>query len=231
MALGTDGLAQAPGRWSKVAPMFGVLFVVFVAASVIVSGNAPASNASTASILHFYRTHKNQTAIAALLIPPAVVFGLIWFSYLRTWLQRRDVDPRWGIVTFAGGVLFAVTGGIAGGVLIALSDAPTHLTDSSAQTLNFLQSDMPSMLASMAFGVMAIAASVAIIKSALLPTWLGWLSLVLGILAVLPVGDFFALPAIGVWTLILVGVIWFRSDPDGTYTPRRANDAPVHAMQ
>ena len=70
MALGTDGLAQAPGRWSKIAPMFGVLFVVFVAASVIVSGNAPASNASTASILHFYRTHKNQTAIAALLIPP-----------------------------------------------------------------------------------------------------------------------------------------------------------------
>ena len=124
-----------------------------------------------------------------------------------------------------------MTGGIAGGVLIALSDAPTHLTDSSAQTLNFLQSDMPSMLASMAFGVMAIAASVAIIKSALLPTWLGWLSLVLGILAVIPVGDFFALPAIGVWTLIVVGVIWFRSDPDGTYTPMSANDAPVHAIQ
>jgi hypothetical protein len=200
------------------------LFVLFVVASVLVGGNTPATNASAVSILHYYRTHKHQVGISALLIPPAVVFGLIWFSYLRNWLQRRDVDPRWGILTFAGGVIFAVTGGLAGGVLIALNDAPDHLTLSSAQTLNFLQSDITSMLASMAFGVMAIAAGVAILKSALLPTWLG-------ILGVLPFGDFFALPAIGVWTLILVGVIWFRSDPDGTLAPVKANDAPVHVIQ
>jgi nucleoside recognition membrane protein YjiH len=87
-----------------------------------------------------------------------------------------------------------VTGGVAGGVLIALNDAPDHLTASSAQTLNFLQSDIPSMLASMAFGVMAIAAGVAIVKSTLLPTWLGWVSLVLGILGIVPIGDFFGSP-------------------------------------
>ena len=67
----------------------------------------------------------------------------------------------------------------------------------------------------MAFGVMAIAAGVAMLKSALLPTWLGWVSLVLGILGVVPVGDFFALPAIGIWTLIVAGVVYFRVDPDG----------------
>jgi hypothetical protein len=215
MASVTDGPSQVPGRWSKIAPLFGLLFVVFVVASIVVA-NVPASNASPVSILHYYRTHKNQVVISALLIPPAVVFGLIWFSYLRTWLQRRDVDHRWGTITFAGGILFAVTGGSVGGVLISLGDAPDHLTLSSAQTLNFLQNDLPSMLGSMAFGVMAVAAGVAILKSALLPTWLGWVSLVLGILGVLPVGDFFALPAIGIWTLIVVGVIWFRTDPDGS---------------
>ncbi|MGD0042479.1 MAG: hypothetical protein ABSE84_19085, partial [Isosphaeraceae bacterium] len=100
--------------WSKIAPLFGLLFVLFVVGSVFAAPNTPATNASTASILHYYRTHKNQVGISALLIPPAVVFGLIWFSYLRSWLQRRDVDQRWGIITFAGGVLFAVTGGVAG---------------------------------------------------------------------------------------------------------------------
>jgi hypothetical protein len=231
MALAGASPSQAPGRWSKIAPLFGLLFVLFVLASVLVGGNTPATNASQVSILHYYRTHKHQVGISALLIPPAVVFGLIWFSYLRNWLQRRDVDPRWGILTFAGGVLFAVTGGIAGGVLIALNDAPDHLTLSSAQTLNYLQSDMTSILGSMAFGLMAIAAGVAILKSAVLPTWLGWVSLVLGILGLLPFGDFFALPAIGVWTLILVGVIWFRSDPDGTLTPSKANDTPAQVIQ
>ncbi len=227
MSLDADSPSQESGRWSKIAPLFGLLFVAFVVGSVFAAPNTPATNASPASILHYYRTHKNQVGISALLIPPAVVFGLIWFSYLRSWLQRRDVDQRWGIITFAGGVLFAVTGGVVGGVLIALNDAPDHLTASSAQTLNFLQSDIPSMLASMAFGVMAIAAGVAIVKSALLPTWLGWVSLVLGILGVVPIGDFFALPAIGVWTLILVGVIWFRTDPDGKLTSVRANDTTL----
>jgi hypothetical protein len=231
MALAGGSPSQAPGRWSRIAPLFGVLFVAFVLASVLVGGNTPATNASPVSILHYYRTHKHQVGISALLIPPAVVFGLIWFSYLRNWLQRRDVDPRWGILTFAGGVLFAVSGGIAGGVLIALNDALDHLTLSSAQTLNYLQSeDMTSILGSMAFGLMAIAAGVAILKSAVLPTWLGWVSLVLGILGLLPVGDFFALPAIGVWTLILVGVIWFRSDPDGPLVPVQAS-APAHMIQ
>ena len=215
MAAVMDSSSRTPGRWSKIAPLFAVLFVAFVVASVVVSGNAPDTTASPATILHYYRTHKNQMSIAAVLIPPAVVFGLIWFSYLRNWLQRQDVDHRWGTLTLAGGILFAVTGGVAGGALAVLGDSPDHLTLSSAQTLNYLQSDMPLILASMAFGVMAIAAGVAMLKSARLPTWLGWVSLILGILGVVPVGDFFALPAIGIWTLIVAGVVYFRADPDG----------------
>lgn len=214
MAAVLDNSPQGPGRWSKNAPLFAVLFVAFVVASIFIT-NPPASDASPISILHFYRTHKNQVSISAILIPPAVVFGLIWFSYLRSWLQRRDVDHRWGTLTFAGGILFAATGGVAGGALAALGDSPEHLTLSSAQTLNYLQNDLPAILSSMAFGVMAISAGIAMLKSVVLPRWLGWVSVILGILGVLPVGDFFALPAIGVWTLIVAGVVYFRTDPDG----------------
>ena len=214
MASVMDSPSQVPGRWSKLAPLLAVLFVAFVVASVVVT-NAPKSDASPASILNFYRTHKNQTSISAVLIAPAVVFGLFWFSYLRTWLQRRDVDHRWGTLTLAGGIVFAATGGVAGGVLAALGDSPDHLTLSSAQTLNYLQNDLPAILASAAFGVMAISAGIAMLKSARLPTWLGWVSLILGILGVLPVGDFFALPAVGIWTLLVAGVVYFRADPDG----------------
>jgi hypothetical protein len=214
MSAVVESPSQTPGRWSKIAPLFAVLFVAFVVASVVIT-NAPNSDASPASILHFFRTHKNQASISAVLIAPAIVFGLIWFSYLRNWLQRRDVDHRWGTVAFAGGILFAATGGVAGGVLAVLGDSPDHLTLSSAQTLNYLQNDLTAILGSAAFGVMAISAGVAMIKSARLPTWLGWVSLILGILGVLPFGDFFALPAIGVWTLLVAGVVYFRSDPDG----------------
>jgi hypothetical protein len=85
--------------------------------------------------------------------------------------------------------------------------------------LNFLASDVPAIMSSMALGVMAIAAGIAMIKSSALPTKFGWFSVVVGILGALPIEPFFALPAVGIWTLILVAVMWFRTDPEGSVTP------------
>ena len=210
----TERPTQSSARWSKVAPLLGLLFVAFVVASILVASTPNTSN-SPDSILAYYKSHNHQVTVSAFLVAPAVVFGLFWFAYLRNWLQRRDVHERWGAVAFAGGILFAVTGAVAGGVEFALVDTTKHLTASTAAALNFLEGDVPFILASMAFGLMAIAAGIAMIKSRYLPTWLGWFSLVVGILGTLPIGDFFALPAIGVWTLLVVGVMWFRADPEG----------------
>ncbi len=210
----TDRPPHVAGRWSKVAPLLGLLFVVLVVASIVL-GNTPSTSTSPAKVLRYYQTHQNQEQASAFLAAAAVVVGLFWFAYLRNWLQRRDVHERWGAVAFAGGVLFAVVGGIATGVELALVDTPKYLTPSTAAALNFLEGDIPFILASMAFGTMAIAAGIAMIKSRYLPTWLGWVSLVMGILGVLPVGDFAALPAIGVWVLLVTGVMWFRTDPEG----------------
>lgn len=214
MSFITDNPSQVPSRWSKVAPALGLLFVVLVIASVAV-GNTPSSSSSPAKILRYYQTHTGQEDASGFLAAPAVVVGLFWFAYLRNWLQRRDVHERWGAVAFAGGILFAVVAGIATGLELALADTPKNLTASTATALNFLESDVPFILASMAFGVMAVAAGIAMLKSQYLPTWLGWVSFVVGVLGVLPFADFAALPAIGVWVLLVTGVMWFRTDPGG----------------
>jgi hypothetical protein len=221
MALDTGSPPQAPGRWSNVAPLLGLLFVVFVVASVV-AGSTPSTSESPAKILHFFQTHQHQEEVSAFLAAPAVVFGIFWFAYLRNWLQRRDVHERWGAISFVGGILFAVVGGIATGVELALVDTPKNLTASTATSLNFLEGDVPFILASMALGVMAIAAGIAMVQSQYLPTWLGRVSLVVGVLAVLPFGDFLALPAIGVWVLLVTGVMWFRTDPEGKLGPHSA---------
>jgi hypothetical protein len=53
--------------------------------------------------------------------------------------------------------------------------------------LNFLASDVPAIMSSMALGVMAIAAGIAMIKSSALPTKFGWFSVLVGILGALPI--------------------------------------------
>jgi hypothetical protein len=214
MAVETDRYPKQAVRWSNVAPLLGLLFVVLVLGSVIF-GSTPSTSKSPVAVLAFYKSHQGREYTSAFLAAPAVVFGLFWFSYLRNWLQRSDVNERWGAVAFVGGILFAVLGGVAVGLELALVDTPKYLTPDTAAALNFLQSDMPFIFASMALGVMAIATGIAAVKSQYLPTWLGWVSLVVGVLAVLPVGDFAALPAIGVWVLLVTGVMWFRKDPEG----------------
>lgn len=214
MAVDVDRYPHQSARWSKVAPLLGLLFVVLVLASVAF-GSTPSTSKTPAAVLAFYQSHKGREYTSAFFAGPAVVIGLFWFAYLRNWLQRRDVNERWGAVAFVGGILFAMVGGLAVGVELALVDTPKYLTPDTAAALNFLESDLPFIIASMAFGVMAIATGIAALKSQYLPTWLGWFSLVVGILGVSPVGDFFALPAIGVWVLLVSGLMWFRKDPEG----------------
>ncbi len=210
----TDATHGPTTRWSNVAPLLGLLFIVLVVGSVAF-GNTPNTSKSPAAVLAFYNANHGREYTSAFLAAPAVVIGLFWFAYLRNWLQRGDVNERWGSIAFVGGILFAVVGGIAVGIELALVDTPKYLTPDTAAALNFLESDVPFIISSMAFGVMAIATGIAALKSQYLPTWLGWLSLVLGIIAVLPIGDFFALPGIGVWVLLVAGVMWFRKDPEG----------------
>lgn len=214
MTVEADRSTNQPARWSNVAPLLGLLFVVLVVGSVGF-GSTPNTGKSPAAVLAYYKAHQGREYTSAFLAAAAVTVGLFWFAYLRNWVQRRDVNERWGVVAFAGGILFAVTGGVAVGVELALVDTPKFLTPDTAAALNFLESDLPFILSSMALAVMAIATGIAALKSQYLPTWLGWFSLVLGIIAVLPFGDFIGLPGIGVWTLIVVGVIWFRKDPEG----------------
>jgi hypothetical protein len=218
MAVDTDRYPKQTSRWSSLAPLLGLLFVVLVVGS-IGFGATPSTSTSPVAVLAFYNSHHGREYTSAFFAGPAVVIGLFWFAYLRSWLQRRDVNERWGAVAFVGGILFAVVGGLAVGLELALVDTPKYLTPDTAAALNFLESDLPFIFASMALGIMAIAAGIAALKSRYLPTWLGWVSLVLGIIAVLPVGDFFALPGIGVWVLLVSGVMWFRRDPEGALAP------------
>jgi hypothetical protein len=218
MSVDVDRDVKQAARWSKVAPLLGVVFVVLVLGSVAF-GSTPATSKSPAAVLAFYTANKGHEYTSAFLAAPAVVVGLFFFAYLRNWLQRRDVNERWGAIAFAGGILFAVLGGIAVGTELALVDTTKYLTPDTAAALNFLESDVPFILASMALGVMAIATGVAAVKSQYLPTWLGWFSLVLGVVAVLPFVDFIALPGVGVWVLVVAGTMWFRKDPEGALAP------------
>ena len=102
---------------------------------------------------------------------------------------------------FAGGVLAAGGFAILASVHLALAESASHArTIGATQTLNVLDgNDFIPAVAGVALLVFAAGASA--IRHGGLPKWLGWVGIVIGIVAFTPAG-FFAFLAGGLWVLV-----------------------------
>ncbi len=113
------------------------------------------------------------------------------------------LGARFAPVLLAGATIFAVGGLIFNGSLIALLDEPKHMSADTAQTLNFLQSDLGAAALTVGISILMFAAAFIILKTRILPVWLAWVTFVLAVVALAgPIG-FFSLPAMGIWILIV----------------------------
>ena len=139
-----------------------------------------------------------------------MVFGIFWFGYLRDRFGRTDLGARLAPVLLVGAIIFA-TGGLIfnRGQNRPAGSAQAHDAPATAQTLNFLQSDLGAA-AALRRGVdpHVRGSGVIIWKTRILPVWLAWVSLVLAVVALAgPIG-FFAFLATGIWILIVAFFMW-----------------------
>ncbi len=198
-----------PAHRARWGPACGVAFVVLLVAGLLIS-NTPNTNKSPAYILAWYNksSHKTTLAISTILVDVAVVFGLFWFGYLRDRLGRTDVGFRIAPVLLAGASIFGAGGLIFSGANVALLDEPKHMTPDTAQTLNFLQSDIGALAVTVGVSILMFAASIIILKTRILPVWLAWVGFVIAVVALAgPIG-FFAFLASGIWFLIVAYLMW-----------------------
>jgi MFS family permease len=186
-----------------------VLFVVVLAVSFFIT-STPNTNKSPQDILNYYtkNSHKAALGISTVLADIAVVFGIFWFGYLRDRFGRTDVGARFSPILLAGAIIFASGGLLFSGANFALLDQPKHMLPATAQTLNFLQSDIGAAAITIGVSIVMWAAGFIILKTRILPVWLAWVSFVLGVVGVAgPIG-FFAFLATGIWILIVAFYMW-----------------------
>ena len=195
-------------RWG---PACGVIFVVLLVVGLLVS-NTPNTNKSPAYILAWYNksSHKTSLAISTILIDIAVVFGMFWFGYLRDRWGRTDLGARLAPVLLAGGIVFAGGGLVFSGANAALLDHPKSMLPATAQTLNFLQSDIGFAGVTIGTSIILLAAGFIILRTRVLPVWLAWVAFVIGVVALAgPIG-FFAFVVSGLWFLVVAFLMYRR---------------------
>ena len=204
------------GRFARLAPLSGLLFVVLVVIAFFAFPSSPNVGASAVKAVSFFAAHRRSQLAIAFFVWYAMLFAVIFGAVLRSYLRSRGGSGLPADLGFAGMVFFAVAFSVAAAFLYAAADVATKISPDAEQALNVLQNDIfPVFLVGIA--ILMFGNGLAIVRSRAkpLPTWLGWAALVIALVAVVPFISFFALFAFLIWMVIVSVLIFMREGKAG----------------
>jgi hypothetical protein len=195
-------------RWSRRAPLTGIVFVGLLVATFALSWNTPDDKASGAKVLAYYHSHRSQEITANVLGAYAAVFWLFFTGSLRAFLRRAGVSDALATTAFGGAIVFAVGGAILSALGFTLANQINHFDVQAAHTVNLISNGFFFPI-SVGTGVFAITTAVAILRTHALPAWLGWVALVFGVVSITPIG-FFGIFVLLLWSLVVSVLVYRR---------------------
>lgn len=202
-------------RWSRLAPLTGVLFAVLAVGAILTnSAETPKASASALQVVAYYVAHRSAVETSSILFALAFLVVVLFAGALRYYLRRTGGASGLGALVVAGGVLMAA-GALAGsGLEYGLAHNIHSLTPQTAQAVNVVSNELFLPLLAGAF-VFAICAGIAILRGAALPKWLGWVAIVIGIVTIVPPASILGLIMFLVWSLIVSVLMYVRLGQPG----------------
>lgn len=218
-------------KWWRVAGIGGVATAIAFVVSFVLFGNPPALDAPAGDIREYFEDSGSQIQFANWLVALAIaLFFLVFASGLRGLLGPADASDRgmWSRASFAGAVAVAAIGGAGSAAWGVATLSTDRLSDDVLLALHHMDSLIFGAAMPFGFVLFLGAASLVIVRSGVLWTWLGWLGLAtallhaigalwplsgdnegfLGILAIIALGLSF------VWILITgIGMLRMESPP------------------
>jgi len=208
----------------RVAPLSGLLAVVLTVVGFLVLGDTPDVDATGREVGSFYDAHQGRTWLCLYLLVLAGALFVFFAAYLARVVRSRPSSGDWlRRVVMAGGVLIAAgfwTGAAINLALVDLADK-SSARDATLQALNALSEDFFIPFVG-GMGLLLLGAGLATVRAAstILPLWLGWAAVALGVLVFIPWIGFFAFMLSGLWTIVVSVLLARRPHED---------DVPVEA--
>jgi hypothetical protein len=194
---------------ARYAPLAGVIFFVLAIVSFVLSNDTPDSDESTAKVLEYWKDNEDSE-IASSIVATFASFFFLWFAAsVRGAVARVEAaGGRLASLLFGGAVLSAAGLMSSNAIEFTAAESAGEVPADVTQTLSVLYADFFFPIV-MGIAIFLLATGIAALRHAVLPAWLGWAAVVLGIAIITPIG-FFALFATLVWVLI-VSVLLFRA--------------------
>jgi hypothetical protein len=176
--------------YARYGAMGGIGFVILVILGFIITPQPPDANAAPAEVLEYVVDHANALH-AVQLIFGASAFLLIWFvGVLRDALSRVEVAAgRHALANVAWGAgLISIAVQLVAFALLATATLHPVTSDPDLTRALVDASLLVPALAAPAVAVFFAGNSLSILRSGVLPAWLGWLGLVTALFSILGLG-------------------------------------------
>jgi hypothetical protein len=194
----------------QLLPLSGVASVLLILVSFIIVGESPDLDAPASEVVSYYTDNESSLQWGAALLALGAFFFLLFSATVASLLRG---EPARGSVagnfSLAGGIVFAVGATIFAGLAFTAGDAVDDIGPATLQALHVLEMDM---FFTVAVGTAAflLGSGVGALKTDLLPRWLAWAAIVIGVVALTPAG-FIGFLALGIWTLIVSAMLAMRA--------------------
>jgi hypothetical protein len=200
-------------------PLTGVAFIVVAIISFIISGEPKGADEPVNEIVDFYVDNKDSVQIGATGGVLASVLLIFFGAYLRKVLRAAGGEGEFlSLLSLLGLTMVAIGFAIDGTISFALAEAVEDIDPAAVQALQALWDNdfLPIMLGIATF---LFSTGIAVARTGALPKWLGWVMIVLGIIAFTPIG-FAAFGGTALLVLIISIMLSLRA--------RSAASSPVH---
>jgi hypothetical protein len=184
----TAAATRTTSAWERYAAGAGIVFAIaFLVESVIGTGVGLTQNDSAAKIAAQLYGHRDRELVIAYLSAVYAAAFVIYLCSLYSFLRREAESVRiLGYLVLVGGVLFialhAVSDigitGLLGAKLASFGYRHDQGLGYTLYLVTYALDSVGDVFASLA----AVAAGLLVLKSRVLPRWLGWVSLLAGIL-------------------------------------------------
>jgi hypothetical protein len=199
--------------WERLAALSGVVAVALWVIGILIqqSSNLPDDDASGEVVLAWMSNNDDTILAGGSVVMIGSLFFFVFLAALRTRLLAAEGHP--GFLTalvFGAGVVAAYSYLMLPSPDMAGALSNEQLSGDAALALNnlgdifFLGAELTSVL-------LVGAAGILFIRTRVLPVWLGWASLVLAlILLIPPIGWAGLIAGVPLWTILVSVLMWLR---------------------
>lgn len=208
-------------------PLTGIAFIVLLAVSLIVQGSPKGADDGPAAVAKWYLDNKDAAEISSFIGVVGAALLIFFGAYLRKVLEAAEgPGSMLPILALIGVTIVAIGGAIDGMLLFAAAEAADDIPAPEIQTIQAIWDNdfLPFFL-----GVLVFLWSVglSVLRSGVLPKWLGWFAIVFGVISLAgPIGFIGALGA-AVWIIIASIMLSMRARGPASAQPPQQPAQPA----